>query len=383
MLLAAQLAVIVVCYLVEFGQRRKFTKNYKEALQYVHLLNAERQKSVKGAADAFKRIGEQIHSSVTGGKMGKKKAMLFLLGPQKDPMLDYQDNKAYDRVLRLFADGGPWKHIHSVAVSDPSSKVLETFINNIDQIGVRVDGGPLVKLVGIMMATGNLTFAGMVMNTLRSTLVDLTLNDVSILLNYCLSSLLRLQTDLCVVLTDSIEAKNTLWEIQTIRGMIVNVIERYEDYKTRMMLMNVKLPDGKRRIKDALVGADHVYVLSRIEPKAKGILISSRLSCSKSTVGRDLVSSKEIYSELTTSTMAGVSSKSLLSSAGQTSDNYASTTDNYASTGSTSAAKYNSGSGDKYASTSKNTTSDDKMSTIMAISSVGDIGDQEMDLIQV
>lgn len=148
-----------VWYIIEFIKKLRFNRKHRDLMKYVSVMSGERSRAITKAATAFKTITDDIIKVAGTGKLTRHQ-LLYLLERQNDPLLDYEENKAYDRVLRLYSDGGVWKRIHTLAVCDPNSKLLETFINSVDQIGGHLDGGPFVKLVRVKYAHVNMSWLG-------------------------------------------------------------------------------------------------------------------------------------------------------------------------------------------------------------------------------
>lgn len=147
------------------------------------------------------------------------------------------------------------------------------------------------------MGSNSYSVAASVVSLLRSSLVELSTGDMSVLLGYCTTSLLLLQKNLNIVITDEIESKNVMLETQIVRTMIMNLLERYDDYKTRLQVLNLMLPDNIRRVHETLVGVDHAFVMQRVEPKRKSKCIKTRWGCGPK-YGDDLfITTSKVYKD--------------------------------------------------------------------------------------
>lgn len=110
---------------------------------------------------------------------------------------------------------------------------------------------------------------------LKSHNINMSEEDMASLLMYSVSCLIVAQFELNALIGDEHESKIALQMIQISRLMIVNALERYDDYTTRMAMLNLYLGDSKWRVGDSLCGADHSFVLGRLERVPASDLICS------------------------------------------------------------------------------------------------------------
>lgn len=118
--------------------------------------------------------------------------------------------------------------------------------------------------------------------------------DMTVILNYCTTKLSLLRRDLTMYICDTVEANEILKEITYVRQAMVICIQRYDDYASRLATLVLPLPDGVWLVGDALCGADHAYVLCKIEYVSMKHLVHDRLACKDSAILDSAAPAKEI-----------------------------------------------------------------------------------------
>lgn len=153
-LISFQLLVVLVSVLLESFERSLFVRQYAKVVKNSRVLASERAKTLTRASHALQQLRDDISQTVGSSNKMSREILKYLLEKQQTPksITDYDEVNAYERVQRLFSDGGHWRRIHTLAVSDPNSKMLELFIDKYTDYGVEIDHscGALVKLVCVL-----------------------------------------------------------------------------------------------------------------------------------------------------------------------------------------------------------------------------------------
>lgn len=273
-----QIIIVFVSVITETKSRLKFYSKYGKIINNQRVLSDERADTVNRAQPSLKIMHAEIIEGVAQRRQIQK-ALMYLMEQPAIKTLDYDGTKAYERVQRLFADGGNWKRVHTLAVLDPNSKLMLSFINALERYDGYIDGGVLVKIVGIFMASKNFVMAEKVLLVIKTAKIKVNEDDMSVLFGYFTAELASLQRELSILVSDEYESGNVLFEMHTIRNLIIHSLAGYDTYSGKKRALNMQLPIGNWRVRDALYGSDHAYVLSKVEPKSVGQAIGLRWSC--------------------------------------------------------------------------------------------------------
>lgn len=128
-----------------------------------------------------------------------------------------------------------------------------------------------------MMSLKYYKYVGRIMQLLNADKVEMNCSYMTILLCYATTSLAVLYQDVMSVISERDKADVVLKEIAMVRDIIVNAIERYTDYYSRMAVLKLRLPNDRWRVGDALLGVDHATVLMQVENTRTSEMIRDRL----------------------------------------------------------------------------------------------------------
>lgn len=113
-------------------------------------------------------------------------------------------------------------------------------------------------------------------NLLQDPRLEISYHDLSVLMGYALSKLAVLQHELVIHVADDLGA-GFAEGVTLVRNVIVSALSRDEKRSRRLLMLKVPLPFGNWSASDALVGADHSYILSYLEPTSVCDIIYDRV----------------------------------------------------------------------------------------------------------
>lgn len=114
-----------------------------------------------------------------------------------------------------------------------------------------------------------------VSNLLNNDRVEMSFEDQSILFGYCVSQLAVLQVDMLNGLGVGDEAYLAAHRISHIHKVMEASISRHEESRRREVL-SLPLSLGKWRVRDALCGPDHAFILGLFESDSVMEMLSDR-----------------------------------------------------------------------------------------------------------
>lgn len=154
MLTVLQLLIVIIALLVESIRRHRFIKKQSKAVVAYRALANDRSATVSKAVDMLRHMREEILENI-GNKQLARKSIHYLMEEQGVPRLSTEKGEVFNHLKILFNDGGPWRRIHTLCISDPNSALLFSFVNSIEEFRKYIDPGSLVKLVCVIMMTSS------------------------------------------------------------------------------------------------------------------------------------------------------------------------------------------------------------------------------------
>lgn len=218
---------------------------------------------IQAKSSLFKVIKQKrmLKTAMSDNKARVSALETALLGMQSSPFTCLSDLSLdvvapTSDVNDLFSDGGTWKNVHTLILSDPGDDMILQYVRasppSYDALG---------KLLSLAICLKNWTVVKEIsMAVAMRSGTQYTDDDVSSMMNVVCSTLLSLYKQI------DTRDPDVLTGVSVLRQLAVSILARITDtVNERHRLMNLPLPGGKWKIDDALVGDDHLYIIEHVE----------------------------------------------------------------------------------------------------------------------